>query len=84
MGWSWSDHQHAVGVGSVNDVAGIHQAQADYAGYRRGNVAIGNVELGGLQQTLIVLDCSLVLFDQGLLGGKLLFGNRFLGEVRVV
>ncbi len=34
------DDQHAVGVGGVNDVAGIHQAQTDDAGDRRRDVAV--------------------------------------------
>jgi hypothetical protein len=47
-------------------------------------VTVGDVELRGVQQTLIVFDRAFILGNQRALGGKLLFRNGILREQRFI
>ena len=78
------DHQQAVGVGGVHDVAGVHQPQTDAAGDGRGDVTVDQVELGAVDLPLIGFDDAFILRHQRLLRGVLLLGNGVLLEQRFV
>ena len=58
-----SDHDHAVRVGGVNDVAGINQAQPDHAGDRGRDLGVSQLQLGVVNVGGILLDVALVLRD---------------------
>ena len=69
------DHDEAVGVGRVHDVAGIHLAQPGPPGDRRRDAAVRELDLDALEQAAIVLHRALVLADERALGIELLLGN---------
>ena len=72
------DDQEPIGVVGVNDVAGIHEAQPDSPGDRRGDPRIHQLQLGSVDLPLIRLDDPFRLANQGLLGIQLLFRDQLL------
>ncbi len=83
-GLKLGDHQESGAVAGLNDVAGIHQPEADAPGDGRGDVAIDQIDLHRLNQTLIVLDYSFVGLDGSDLRGKLLLGDGVLLDERFI
>ena len=78
------DHDEAVGVGRVHDVAGIHLAQPGPPADGRRDAAIGELDPDALEQAAIVLHRALVLADERALGVELLLGNRIGAGQRLV
>ncbi len=72
------DDEQPGDVRGLDDIAWIHQPQADAAGDGRGDVAVNQIHLHAVDQALIVFHCPFVLFHQRDLRGELLFGNRVL------
>src|SRR5579864_58343 len=70
------DHDHAIRIGSMNDVAGIYEAEPDDTGNRSGDLGINQLQLGVVDVGHILLDGAFILRDQGSLGIQLLFRNR--------
>ena len=76
IGWSWvMMTRPPVSVG-VHDVAGVHQTQPHAAGDRRGDAAVGELNLRGVDLALVVLDRALELVNQRFLGVQLLPRHR--------
>ena len=65
------DDQQGIRVARVNDIARVHQAQADAAGNRRGDVAVGELHLGAFHRGRIRLHGGFQFLD---LGGDLVIG----------
>ena len=59
----------------LNDVAGVHQAQADAPGNRRGDVAVGKLHLGAFNRRLIRFHGGLQFFHLGV--------NLVVGVLRI-
>jgi hypothetical protein len=59
------DHQHWVGVGCVNYVARINQAEADSALNRRSDVTVGQLQLGIVDRGLVGANCTFQLVSRG-------------------
>jgi hypothetical protein len=78
------DHDQAVLIGRVHDVAGVHEAQAETPGERRGDAAVGELELDVVDLPPVGLHHALVLVDQLDLRVELLVGGRVLGDERPV
>ena len=78
------DHQHPVGVGGMDDVSGVHQAQTYASRDRRGDMAVHHVDLRSIDHPLVRLHDPFVLLDESLLRGQLLFGNGILRHQRFV
>lgn len=74
-GLKLGDDEQAVGVAGVNNVAGIHEAEADAAADRCGDVAIGELQLGIIDLPLIGANGAVELADLRGLGIELLLGN---------
>ena len=70
------DNQQGIGIGSMDHIAPIHQSQAYAAIYRRGNVAVGQVELRVFNGGPVCARRTLQLTDKGLLRVHLLMGNN--------
>ena len=62
------DHNQAVGVGCMDDVAGVHLPQAHASADRRGDSRVGKLKLGVVDCALIGCDRALILANQSLLG----------------
>jgi hypothetical protein len=78
------DHDQAIGVAHVHDVARVHETESQASADRRRDVAVSQLEPGGLDHPLVGLDRALVLAHQGFLGVELLLGDRVLGVQRPV
>ena len=74
-GLELGDHEHGIGVGGMNDVAGINQPQTNASGDRRRDMAINEIQLGIVDRGLVVADGSFELVDRGLLRIHLLLGH---------
>ena len=68
----------------LDDIAGIHQPKADAPGDGRRDIAVNEIHLHAVDQPLVVLHRSFVLFDQRDLGGELLLGNGVLLDERFI
>ena len=68
----------AVGVGGMNDVAGIDRSQANASRQRRGDSRVDDLELGGVDLRLVRGDRAFELNDERLLGVVLLPGDGIL------
>ena len=78
------DHDQAVRVAGAHDVAEVDLAQPEAAADRRGDAAVDQLQLGGVDRRLVDLDGGLVLAHQGFLRIDLLFGDRILLEQRAI
>jgi len=78
-GLKLGDRHQPVRIGRANDVARVHQAQPDSTADRRGDAAVGQLELGHVDLSLVELDDAFVLVRQRLLGIELLLRDRILG-----
>src|SRR6185437_6968167 len=79
--------RHGLGVAGVDDVAGIHLAEADAAGDGGGDLAVREVQSGGLDRGLVAGHRALVLVHECSLRIKLLLGNDVLlvqGQVALI
>src|SRR5262249_32443864 len=73
------DDHEAVGIGGVNDVAGINKAQTDSTGDRRSDTRVNQLQLGVVNLALIGFDCAIELTDgRGLCVELLLRDDAFL------
>ena len=72
------DHDEAIRLVGRDVIALVDLTQADAAVHRRNNVAISDVELVGVDHTLIRLDLSFFLFDEPSLVLDRLHGDRVL------
>ena len=72
------DHHEPCGITRAYDVACVDLAQAEAPADRRGDPAIGQLELGRIDRGLVDLDGGLVLPDERLLRVVLLLGDRVL------
>src|SRR6185369_4773496 len=72
------DDEHAVGIGGMNDVARIDQTQTDSSGDRRSDAAIGDLNFGVVDLSLIDVYDALILMDRGDLCVELLLRDRIL------
>ena len=68
----------------LNDVARIHQPQADAPGDGCGDIAVNQIHFHRVDQALIVLHDPFVLLDKRDLRGQLLLGNRVLFDQRFI
>ena len=80
MGCSWVMVAKPVGIVGVDDVALVHQAQADAPGKRRHDVAVGQLQPDVLDHALVGLDGALELMHVGVLRVRLLAGDDALGR----
>src|SRR4029077_3354743 len=78
-GQNFGNDQEPVGVGSVDDVAGIDEAETDTSGNGSGDAGVRQLKLCIIDLRLIGLDRSVELTDRGALRIELLFwDNAFL------
>src|ERR1043165_5091196 len=70
------DHEHAVRIGRMNDVARIDETQTNASGNRRRDAGIADVDFRSVDLSLIDLHDAFVLMDRGDLRVELLFRNR--------
>src|SRR5882762_7313963 len=78
-GLNFGNDQEPVAVGSVDDVAGIDEAETDTSGNGSGDAGVGQLKLCVIDLRLIGLDRSVELADGGALRIELLFwDNAFL------
>ncbi len=78
------DDHDAIGLARLHQIADIDLTDACPSIDRRGDLAIGKVQRGGRDISLIGGDDAFILFDEGLLGGKLLLRNRLGVPQRLV
>lgn len=71
------DGDDAVGIGGVHDIAEIDLSQADAAGNRSGDAAVGELKFRVVDRTLIEPDGAFILFDEGGLRIDLLLAIEF-------
>ncbi len=78
------DHCQAGEIGGMHDIAGVDHAQPDAARDRRDDAAIGQLQPGTLDLSLIGLDRTLALLDQGNLTVNLLLRGLLRFEQQVI
>ena len=74
------DHDNAIGIAGLDDVAGVDLAQANAPADRRRDARIAELQLRIVDHALVGLDHAFVLAHQRLLGVELLLGDRVLLE----
>ena len=71
--------QHQTGrVGGMDDVPRVHLAQSHAPPHRSDDPAVGELQAGGVDLSLVDLDSTLVLAHQGVLGVQLLLRDGVL------
>ena len=80
-GLKLGNHRQGIGIGGMDNVAGVHQAQPNASGNGRGDVGVDDLQLGRIHLALVKLHGAFVLVDGRHLGIELLLrGSRCCGK----